>query len=283
MPRNPSLEALAGIQYIGLDGVSVPCIDAVRRLVQYGDKIEAARILTSGQEHALLVSLEREGLVAVKPGFASGYRGEGPSTFSEVLLLLQVVGAEIEEYEVSDTLIRRVGASALLSEDLTAIDAATPVRPHRWYDYIQDERMPTELASSLLRRIRPVVPWAIVDADVVDLALRFFAAPDKAIMDAFRRLEDKLRRRTGLDEHGNKLFSQAFAGEDSLLEWKGLDRGEQAGRAQLFVGAYLAFRNPRAHRELDHSDTEVLMEFLLVNQLFVLERQAVAREPQNAT
>ena len=121
------------------------------------------------------------------------------------------------------------------------------------------------------------MPWAIVDAEIIDVALGFFDAPDKAILDAFRRLEDKVRKRCGLDEHGSKLFSQAFAGDESALEWEGLDKGEQAGRAQLFTGAIQAFRNPRAHREM-HDHTGVpLAEFLMVNQLFVLERQAKKR------
>ena len=121
------LSGLAGIQYIGLDGVSASCYDAVRRLVQCGERIESARILTCDQEHALLLSMEREGLIAVKSGFRSGYRGEGPSTFSAVLQLLRVVGVEIDEFKISAGLLKRLGASALTAKDVEAIEIARPV------------------------------------------------------------------------------------------------------------------------------------------------------------
>ena len=271
------LSGLAGIQYVGIDGISASCHDAVRRLVQCGDRISVARILTCDQGHAMLLSMEREGLIAVKSGFSSGYRGEGPSTFSAVLQLLRVVGVEIDEFGVSAGLLKRLGASALTAKDVEAIDAASPVLPRRWYDYIDDVRTPQEAAPGLLQQLHPVMPWAIVDADLIDLALAFFDGPDKAILDAFRRLEDKVRSRSGLDEHGSKLFSQAFAGEESALEWKGLDKGEQAGRAQLFTGAIQAFRNPRAHRELHDPSGVPLAEFLMVNQLFILERRSAKR------
>ncbi len=39
----------------------------------------------------------------------------------------------------------------------------------------------------------------------------------------------------------------------------------------LFTGAYMAFRNPRAHRELAHDLGAALGEFLLLNQLYLLE------------
>jgi uncharacterized protein (TIGR02391 family) len=132
------------------------------------------------------------------------------------------------------------------------------------------------------------MPFGILDPRLADLALDFHAAPDRVLLDGFRRLEDRIRERTGLAEHGTKLFSQAFAGDDSRLVWnmpsnaRGAERdliekGEQAGRAQLFTGAYQAFRNPRAHRTLNHSAAEALSEFLVLNQLFRFEAEAVER------
>jgi uncharacterized protein (TIGR02391 family) len=123
---------------------------------------------------------------------------------------------------------------------------------------------------------------------LADLALDFHEAPDRVLLDGFRRLEDRIRDRTWLAEHGAKLFSQAFAGDDSRLVWNmpqnargskpdPIEKGEQAGRAQLFTGAYQAFRNPRAHRTLNHSAAEALSEFLMLNQLFRFEAEAVER------
>jgi hypothetical protein len=271
------LTNFSAIQYIGFDGISNSCLNAVRDLIQCGRRIESARILTFENGHALLLSGEQLGPIAIKSGFSSGYAGAGPSAFSEVLQLLDIVDVEVEEHLVSEDIFKRLGASALLNEDLERIKESRPVRPQRWFDYINESKMPTENAAKLLHMFDPVMPWSIVDSDLIDIALKFFDDPDKAILDAFRRLEDRVRRRTDLTEHGGKLFSQAFSVEDSVLHWEGIDRGEQVGRAQLFTGAFQAFRNPRAHREIRDGGGIPLSEFLMVNQLFILERQAKKR------
>jgi hypothetical protein len=59
-----------------------------------------------------------------------------------------------------------------------------------------------------------------------------------------------------------------------MLTWPVNDDGEKNGRANLFTGTFMAYRNPRAHRE--HSSEELLAEFLLLNQLYRLEFEAVA-------
>lgn len=86
------------------------------------------------------------------------------------------------------------------------------------------------------------------------------------------------KKRDLMGRGGSRLFSKAFQGEDSVLEWKGIDQVEQGGRAVLFGAIYRAYRNPRAHKELDKGMSESLREFLLINQLFILEAQSVVRE-----
>lgn len=275
----PSRDGPAGIQYVGLDGVSMSCLSAVANLVQRSDRIERVRILTCDQRHALLITFEQDDLVAVKAGFGSGYMGEGPAAFSEALQLLQVFRAQIDEYKVTAGFFKRLGLSSLTCKDLAALDAAKPIRPMRLWDYILERRLLPTVAPELLNRLSPQMPWAIIDPAIVDLALDFFAAPDKVIMDAFRRLEDTARQFAGLDEYGSKLFSQAFYGDESRLEWAGLERSEQNGRAQLFTGGYQAYRNPRAHRTLGDEVVASLAEFLVVNQLFRLLRLAKLRDP----
>jgi hypothetical protein len=61
--------ALAQIQYLGISGLSTSCLNAVRRFVQFGDKINEARILTSSERHALLLHVNEDEVVAVKAGF----------------------------------------------------------------------------------------------------------------------------------------------------------------------------------------------------------------------
>jgi hypothetical protein len=90
-------------------------------------------------------------------------------------------------------------------------------------------------------------------------------------------LEDLVRERTASKAHGHKLFINAFQGEKSFLHWNLGDEGEHAGRANLFIGTYLAHRNPRAHRQLEKNARSQLAEFLLLNHLFGLESEAVER------
>lgn len=282
MARNfPSvrIDDLSGIQYIGLPGISMSCRQAVNRLVQYGDQIERALILTHAKRHALLLTVEGEELVAVKSGFSSGYIGEGPRTLSEVLRLLEALNVDIEECEVTENILERLDASALTNKDIERIRGERPVRPRRWHDYVYDVAGPDTDSSSVWAGFRPVMPWAIIDSRLTDLALRFSEHPDDSILKAFRRLEDCIRERTSLGEHGAKLFARAFTGDDAKLEWKIKDKAEQMGRAQLFAAAFMAYRNPRAHRELDESHNDQMTEFLLINQLFALERQAVSKLP----
>lgn len=201
---------LAAIQYIGLSGYSEPCYRAVQWLVQYQERIEQALLLTFASQHALLLTLEQEETVAVKSGFASGYSGEGPRTLAEVLTLLDSLNIAIEEHEVSQATFERLEASAMTIKDIESIKSSRPVRPQRWHDYIYDAMGGKR--RSPWSTFRPVMPWAIIDARLTDLALRFFDAPDSSILNACRRLEDHLRQRIGSTEHGTRLFAEAFNG-----------------------------------------------------------------------
>ena len=145
---------------------------------------------------------------------------------------------DVHEVEVSRAMLDRLDESALTRADIALIGQTRAVRPSRW----------TEVEGF-----------------------------DKSVWHSFRRLEDLVRTRTGLSEHGYKLFSQAFTVDKSKLKWALADSGEQAGRAQLFTGAFMAFRNPRPHREARSHARDSLAEFLLLNQLFILEREAIER------
>jgi hypothetical protein len=119
----------------------------------------------------------------------------------------------------------------------------------------------------------PVVPIAVVDSRIADLALSFWNGPDEKLMAGYRRLEDIVRQRTGIDQHGSKLFSQAFDERTGRLTWRDGDGGERAGKMILFTAAYQAHRNPRAHRELSDGSEDVLSEFMILKQQFRLEKE----------
>lgn len=271
--KNP----LAGIEYVGIPGVTQECKDAVMRLLQFRDQITRVRILTCSTEHTndhcLLLTVNGD-LVAVKSGFGSGYRGEGPHGFSYVLQLLKAHGAEIEEYEVDEDVIARLDSSSLTESDIKKLDASRQVRPRRWFDYVFEEDWERIRNGTIWHEFLPVVPFGLIDSRIVDLAISFWEDPDNRLLTGYRRLEDIVRGRTGIDEHGAKLFQQAFIEDAAKLGWKGLDRGEQKGRGQLFTAAYMAHRNPRAHRERNEYSGDQLSEFLLLNHLYLLEKES---------
>lgn len=251
-------------------------MDAVMRLLQYDVRITNARLLSGPQNshgtrgHAFLLETEYDGTVAIKSGFASGYGGEGPKGLSFVLQLLESHAVEIREFEVTEDFLERIDGSALTVGDLEKLDTQRQRHPAYWRDYVEERHE----SEHLWRKFPPVIPFAIIDRRIIDLALTFFADPDKKLLTGYRRLEDIIRKRSGIDEHGVKLFSEAFHGEKAKLGWKDIGESERIGRANLFVGAYMAYRNPRAHREPDGHAESHLTEFLLLNHLFILEKDA---------
>ena len=270
-------KSLAGIEYTGQSGISQECINAVRRLIQYGDRIGQARIISCSARHCLLLTVNADDLIAVKSGFSSGYAGEGPHTFSRVLQLLDAYGAEIEEYDVNDDVLERLDLSALTTRDLENLAKARPIRPSRWRIYMLEGGRGRKESPGLWHGFPLTIPFALMDARIADLAIGFFERPSENLLSGFRRLEDIVRTRIGSPEHGVKLFSQAFIGDKSILRWEGLTGSEQLGRGSLFTAAYMAFRNPRAHRELKDCDDILLGEFLILNQLYGLERECKRR------
>lgn len=261
----------AGIQYSGEPGSSKDCQDAVVRLIQHGDPLTSARILTNGNRHCLILTLGEVDLIAIKSGFTSGYGGTGPSTFSYVLQLLEAHEVEITEVDVDEDVLERLDNSSLTRFDIDTIQQAHPILPSRWPDYIYEKHWERKQGGKQWIEFPPVIPYAIIDRRIADLALSFWEAPDDRLLKGYRRLEDIIRKRTAIDDHGHKLFSRAFLPPDQKLAWPGSDKSEQIGKANLFVGAFMAFRNPRAHKELSDYSHKLLAEFLLLNHLYLLE------------
>ncbi len=161
----------AGIEYVGLPGISEECQNAVLRLLQFGDRVTRVRILSSSNHHCLLLTVNVGDLIAVKSGFGSGYVGEGSRTFPYVLQVLKAHGAEIEELRVAPDVIERVDNSSLTAGDLRAFDRAKPVRPIRWHDYVFEEHWQLKKNGTLWGEFPPVIPFAVIDSRIADLAL----------------------------------------------------------------------------------------------------------------
>lgn len=155
-----------------------------------------------------------------------------------------------------------------------------PIRPARYYDYILLREEQHFYNDNLVKVLFVKnIPFSLIDNRIMDLAIDFSNNPDANLMTCYRRLEDIIRRRTGLEgESGSKLFSQAFLSNDAPLYWPELPEAEARGRAGLFTSIYMAYRNSRAHKENVTTLDDAIREFLLINQLFILENEAKSQE-----
>ncbi|GGI19158.1 hypothetical protein GCM10008066_17680 [Oxalicibacterium faecigallinarum] len=238
--------------------------------------IEKASLVTSDTEHAFVLKDQFEDTYVIKAGFASGYSGEGSRGLAVALALLYRHKVEIEEYKISADFMHRIEFSCLLSSDLEWLENTQPVRPQKWYDYMYDVNIHlTPPNHQLVRHYPLAVPYRLIDERIIDLAVSFHEDEDRAIMAAYRRLEDVIRIRTEISESGAKLFSRAFLGDAPVLTWDVPDDGEIKGRAGLFTSVFMAFRNARMHREPTNNGDEQLNEFMLINELFRLEACAI--------
>ena len=291
----------AGIEYLGAGGTTRPCVEAVVKVLQSTTEPFDVLILTHETQrvppandldrprvigrHCLLIRYDEFDRAAVKSGFSSGYGGAGPTGFSNALALLVAHGIKISETIVNKEILDRVDHCLLTGDDLEAIEAAPTVPWESWRDYIYKSDTDAAAQGQLWRQFPLVVPFAVVDAGLMDLALTFWQNPNDRLRTAFVRLEEQVRIRSGLTEHGATLFKQAFlpltASSQPILRWAGVDEKEQAARASLFESAFRAHRNPRAHRELSESPPQQLSEFLLVNHLFGLLRDAKRTKRRN--
>jgi hypothetical protein len=176
--------------------------------------------------------------------------------------------------------LQDVNRSCLRAKDLDELLQLEPLRPLRWYDYVYAVSETTRPDFAVLRRALPsVLPLGVIDGRLGDLVLRFRDDPDDALHKGYRRLEQLVSQRIGVDgEAAGRLFPKAFGGSAAALHWPDLAPGEQDGRASLFVSVYRAFRNRRAHQEHPVSEEQAVREFLLLNELFRLEAESVSRE-----
>ena len=80
-----SIKKLAAIEYMGLAGITSHCLNAIARLIHFGDTINSVKLLTFQDKHSArygyLLNVNFDDSVAIKSGFSSGgYGGEGENT-----------------------------------------------------------------------------------------------------------------------------------------------------------------------------------------------------------
>lgn len=269
---------LAVAQFAGSHRTTQSCLNAVSRLLASSVQIRRALLLTADGRHGFYLDIGDPEPIFVRGGFTSGYGGEGPAGLAIALQLFKRFEVDVEEVIVAPELLTRIDENRPTSADLDFVLKSPMVRPIRIYDYQHDGLQGRGSAEARMReQFLPSVSWSLIDERLIDLALVLRSDPDKAVFQAFRRLESTVVDRARLPPGtvGKEVFRRAFRGSGAALSWLGVPAAEVEGRAQLFEAAFLAYRNPRAHREEELDVSRAYREFYLVNELFWLERQAV--------
>ncbi|MCU4368299.1 TIGR02391 family protein [Acinetobacter courvalinii] len=262
------------LEYIGEADITQTCLISLCNLIQVYPDLNYALLLTNQQTHALILRNSIDSYYIIRSGFSSGYPGEGPKGLATALSLLKKHQIETEEIVVSSKIINKLNRSSLSDVDIDTLFNQKIIRPIRLHDYIYPFKKEVAEAENPKRYYPLELPYSILDDRIFDLALLFKQDPDSALLKAYKRLEDIVRTRTGLSEHSSKLFSQAFLPPKACLTWDLPDNSEIDGRANLFTNTYKAFRNARTHREKDENQIHQFREFLLINELYLLEREA---------
>lgn len=243
-------------------------------LLQGGATISKAVLLSAKSTHGFLLTIAPDYLVAVKAGFRSGYAGEGPAGLAFILKQFQLHRVEVHEIDVAADVLTCLNDSKLAESTVKAIQLARPVAPQRLEDYTYGPVHSGAARIDSRFKDNPVVPFSIIDSRIMDLAISFWDDPDAKLMSGYRLLEERIRERTQLQEHGAQLFSAAMLPPKAPIDWPGLPDNEKRGRAQLFTSTFMAYRNARAHRNPVATKPSLLIEFLLLNHLFLLEKHS---------
>lgn len=272
----------AGLPYHGSTGITNRCLRAIQRLLQTS-VVARARVLSSPgptasvRQHGFLLLADPEDYVVVLPGFSSGYAGEGPRGLSQAIALLREFDVDMDELVLSADAFARLRVSALTNADLETICSSRPTAGTSVYDYLLERHLSTGGACPW-DDADVAIPFPILHPRVRELALRFWTSPDATLTTAFRRLEDSIRQRSGLQHgYGRSLINRTFGSNSPRLIWAGVSGGETTGRAARFASALGAYRNPRMHSEPgSETRAELLRELLAVNELYFLLDEAVS-------
>lgn len=93
----------------------------------------------------------------------------------------------------------------------------------------------------------------------------------EAVFNAIVAVFDLIRERTGLDLDGSSLVNEAFSLERARLILSEIDsesgRNDQKGFMQIFSGAYLGIRNPKAHSLVHDLDKTKAAQYLVFASL----------------
>ncbi len=92
-----------------------------------------------------------------------------------------------------------------------------------------------------------------------------------AVFEAFKALEGRVQRQSGLDASGRDLMTRAFSGSPPPIDLSVQEgqpgRDEQEGFRFVFMGAMQGIRNPKGHGKITQENPERALEYLALASL----------------
>lgn len=267
------------IQYLGTP-YTQDCLDAIGFILQTQQRIEKALLLSYDQSHAYLIKSARN-IYIIRSGFTSGYLGEGPKGLASSLQLFLKHNIEVVEIIITAKTMKKVNHSSLSDSDIEKILITKVVRPTNIYEYIYAIYKTTQYQIENDRYYPLGPPFHLIDERIFDLALKFNDDPNYSILTAYTRLEDIVKVK--INDHSlfsNNLLKTAFISDKQRKSIYSCDAtNEKVSNALgcLFTNIFTAYRNERAHSEVDKPYSLQLREFLLINELYLLENEAIKR------
>lgn len=241
-------------------------------------KIEKALLLSSDQRHAYLIKSTKNTYI-IRPGFSSGYSGEGPKGLASSLQLFLKHNVNVEEVNISKKLMKKVNHSSLSDADLETMLTTGVVRPTNIYEYIYAIYQTTEYQITNDRYYPTELPFHLIDERILDLALKFNDDPNHSILTAYTRLEDIVKVKINDQSlFSSNLLKTAFISDkqrQAVYCWNTTNEKVSNALGCLFTNIFTAYRNERAHSEVNKPFSKQLREFLLINELYLLEREAI--------
>ena len=266
------------VQHMGRAGDSMACLLAVDTIVNSQNPPRKASVVThvtdrrNGQRQHLLLFWDWNALelAVVHSGFASGYGGEGPRTFSEALCMLSDRKIPTNEIYVDEPVFEAIEHRRLttrLIEFLRSADAGSMDEP--WYAIWARHQDEMETQTFWQKRHQPKPDFDFLDPELAERCRTLYAANvQAAIREAYLVVEERLRNliRDPDDSEdiltGDKLLVKALHPETGKLTDKSLPRSEREGLFLMSKGAYQFVRNPRAHRIVDENDAQLAIELI---------------------
>jgi uncharacterized protein (TIGR02391 family) len=93
------------------------------------------------------------------------------------------------------------------------------------------------------------------------------------LREAFKAVEVRVRKQSGIDSSGRDLMAKAFGGEPPAISVESIGgrsgQDEQEGFKLIFMGAMQGIRNPKGHELMEQTDAQRTLEYLAFASLLM--------------